>query len=160
MSDVCDPMDYSASGFPVLHHLLEEFAQTHVHWISDAIQPSHPLASFFHLQSSIFPRIRAFSNELALPIRWPKYWSFSSSISPSMGYLELISDWLDLFTVQGPSRVFPTTQCWVSILQSSATFMVQFSHSHMTTAKTIGLTRRPFVSYIMFLLFKWCLGLS
>ena len=147
------PHGLHTRGFPVLHHLLEKFAQTHIHSISDAIQPSHPLASFFLLQASICPRIRAFSNELALrnwpdlAWWWPKYWSFSSSISPFMGYLELISDCFDFFAVQGLSRVFPTTKFWASILQCSE-FMVQFSHSYMTTGKTIGLTRWTFVSNV------------
>ena len=78
---LCDPIDCSTPGFPVLHHLLE-FAQTHVHCVGDAIQPSHPLSPssppVLHLSS-----IRVFSNDLALCIRWPKYWSFSISISPS-----------------------------------------------------------------------------
>ena len=92
----CYPMDCSTPGFPVLHHLLE-LAQTHVHWISDAIQPSHPLFPLL-LLPSIFPSIRVFSSESALSIRWPKYWSFSFSISPSNEYWVLISfkiDWLD-----------------------------------------------------------------
>ena len=98
---VCDPMGCSTPGLPV-HHQLWEFTQTHVHWVGDAIQPSvlcHPLL----LPPSIFPSIRVFSNELALCIRWPKYWSFSFSISPSNEYSGLISftmDWLDLLSVQ------------------------------------------------------------
>ena len=93
-------MDCSTPGFPVLHYLLE-FGQTHVHWVDDAIQLSHPLSPPSFLPS-ICPSIRVFSNELALCIRWPKYWSFS--ISPSSEYLGLISfrvDWFDLFAVQG-----------------------------------------------------------
>ena len=77
---LCDPMDCSTPGFPV-HHQLPELAQIHVHRIGDAIQPSHPLS--FPLLPSIFPNIRIFSNESVLHIRWPKYWSFSFSISPS-----------------------------------------------------------------------------
>ena len=95
-------MDCSKLGFPV-HHQLLELAQTHVHWVNDAIQPSHPLLSpsplAFNLSS-----IRVFSNELVLPIRWPKYWSFSFSISPSNDYSRLISfrmDWLTLLPLQG-----------------------------------------------------------
>ena len=88
-----DPMDCSTPGFPVLHYL-PEFSQTHVHWIGDAIQPSHPLLSpspptfnsFDSYNSNIFPSIRVFSNESALLIRWSKYWSFSFSISPSNEY--------------------------------------------------------------------------
>ena len=97
----CDPMDYSRPGFPVLHHL-PELAQTHVHWVSDAIQPSHPLLSAspdFNLSPH-----QGFSNESALHIKWLKYWSFSFSISPSSEYSRLISfriDWFDLLAVQG-----------------------------------------------------------
>ena len=94
---LCDPMDCSIPGSPVLHHLLE-LAQTHVHWGGDAIQPSHPLL----LLPPIFPSIRVFSNESALRIRWPKYQS--CSISPSNEYSGLISfriDWFDLLAVQG-----------------------------------------------------------
>ena len=80
-----DPMDCSIPGLPV-HHQLLEFTQTHVHWVGDAIQPSHPLSPL--LPSSIFPSIRVFSNESVLCIRWPKYWSFS--ISPSNEYSGLI----------------------------------------------------------------------
>ena len=99
---LCSPMDCSTPGFPVLHHLLE-FAQIHVHWVSDSIQPSHPLSSpsppAFNLSQH-----QVFSNESVLCIRWPKYWAFSFSISPSNEYSGLISfriDWLDLLVVQG-----------------------------------------------------------
>ena len=85
---LCDPMDCSMPGLPV-HHQTLEFIQTHVHWVSDAIQLSHPLSSPSLLLPSIFPSIRVFSNESVLPIRWPKYWSFS--ISPSSEYSGLIS---------------------------------------------------------------------
>ena len=98
----CNPMDCSMPGFPVLHHLAE-LAQTHVHRVSDAIQPSHPLLSPSPLPS-IFPSIRVSSNELTDSIRWPKYWNFSFTVSPSNEYSELISfriDWLDLLAVQG-----------------------------------------------------------
>ena len=96
-----DPMDCSIPGLPVLHQLLE-FIQTDVHGASDAIQPSHPLSSTspaFNLSS-----IRVFSSQSVLHIRWPKYWSFSFSISPSSEYSRLLSfrmDWLDLLAVQG-----------------------------------------------------------
>ena len=89
-------------GFPVHHQLLEP-TQTHVHFVGDAIQPSHPLSTLL-LPPSNFPSIRVFSNESVLHIRWSKYWSFSFSISPSNEYSELISfrmDWLDLLAVQG-----------------------------------------------------------
>ena len=84
---LCDPMDWSTFGFPALCHPLE-LAQTHVHWVSDAIQPLH-LSS--PSPTSVFPSIRVFSNELVLHIRWPKYWSFSVGISPSNEYSRLIS---------------------------------------------------------------------
>ena len=99
---LCDPMDCSMPGLSV-HHQLQEFAQTHVHWVSDAIQPSHPLL-FLLLLLSTFPSIRIFFNESVLYIGWPKYWSFIFSISPFNEYLGLISfrmDWLDLLAVQG-----------------------------------------------------------
>ena len=111
---LCNPMDFSMPGFPVLYHL-PELAQTPVHWVGDAIQPSHPLSSpssAFNLCQNLslqsFPRV--FSNESVLRIRWPKYWSFSFSFSPSNEYSGLISfrmDWLDLLAVQEPS---PTPQ--------------------------------------------------
>ena len=96
-----DPMNRSTPGLPV-HHQLPEFTQTHVLRVSDAIQPSHPLLSPL-LLPSIFPSIRVFSNELALHIRWPKYWSFNFNISPSNEHPGLISfrmDWLDLLLLQ------------------------------------------------------------
>ena len=99
---LCDPMNRSMPGLPV-HHQLPEFTQTHVHRVSDAIQPSHPLLSP-PLPAPIPPSIRVFSSESALGMRWPKYWSFSFSISPSKEHPGLISfrtDWLDLLAVQG-----------------------------------------------------------
>ena len=83
-------MDCSTPDFPV-HHQLLELAQTHIHWVSDAIQPSHPLSSPSPPWSQPFPASRSFQNELALCISWPKYWSFSFSISPSNEHSELIS---------------------------------------------------------------------
>ena len=102
-----DPMDCSMSGFPV-HHQLPELAQTYVYQVSDTFQTSHPLLS--HSPNSIFPSIRVFANESVLHIRWPKYWSFSFSISPSNEYSGLISIRMvcfDLLAVQEPS---PTPQ--------------------------------------------------
>ena len=99
---LCDPMNRSTPGVPV-HHQLPEFTQTHVHRVSDAIQPSHPLLSPSPLPP-IPLSIRVFSNESTLNIRWPKYWSFSFSICPSSEHQGLISftmDWLDLLAVQG-----------------------------------------------------------
>ena len=121
---VCKPMDCSFPGLPILHHLLEP-AQTHIHWVSDAIQPSHPLSS----PSSSLPSIRVFFNESALHIRWPKYWSFSFSISPSNEYSGLISfriGWFDLLAVQGTLRsLLQHHSSKASILQHSAFFRVQ-----------------------------------
>ena len=138
---VCGPMDCSIPGFPV-HHQLPELAQTHVHWVGDAIQPSHPCCPFLFLPS-IFPSIRVFSNESALPIRWPKYWSFSFSISPSNEYSGLISfriSWFDLLEVQGTLKsLLQHHSSKASIHQHSAFFMVQLSHLYMTTGKTIPL---------------------
>ena len=102
-----NPLNCSTSGFSVLHHLLK-FAQTHVHWVCDAIQPSH-LCHPLLLLPSIFPSITVFSNKSALHIMWPKQWSFSFSICPSGEYSGLISfriDWFDFLPVKGLSRVF------------------------------------------------------
>ena len=102
---LCDPMNRSTSGLCV-HHQLPESTQTHVHRVGDAVQPCHPLSPPL-LLLSIFPSIRVFSNESALCIRWPKYWSFSFSISPSNEHPGLISfrmDWLGLLAVQGDSQ--------------------------------------------------------
>ena len=86
---LCSPMDCSTPGFPVLYHL-PEFVQTHFHWVGDAIQPSHSLSSPSPL-APVLPSIKVFSNESVVCIRWPKYWSFSISISPSNEYTELSS---------------------------------------------------------------------
>ena len=121
---LCDPMDCSTPGFPVLHYL-SEFAQTHVHWVHDAIQPSHPQLPLLLL--SIFPSIRVFFNELALRIKWPQHWSFS--ISPSNEYSGLISfriDWFDVLPVQGTLKsLLQHHGSKASIPQHSAFFMVQ-----------------------------------
>jgi len=105
---------------------------------------------------SIFPSIRVFSNESALCIRWPNYWSFSFSISPSNEYSGLISfrmDWLDLLAVQGTlKRLLQHHSSKASILWHSAFFIVQLSYPYMTTWKTIALTRQTFVGKVMFLL--------
>ena len=125
---LCHSMDCSSPGFPV-HHQLLELAQTHVHQVSDAIQPSHPLLS---LLPSIFPSIRVLSSESVLCIRWPKYCSFSFSISPSNEYSVLISfrmDWFDLLAVQGTLKsLLHHHNSKVSVLQHSAFFIVQLSH--------------------------------
>ena len=148
-------MDCSTPSLPV-HHQLPEFAQTHVHWVGNAIQPSHPLCPL--LLPSVFPSIRVFSNESVLHIRWPKYWSFSFSISPSNEYLGLMSfrmDWLDLLAVQGTLKsLLQHHSSKASVLQRSAFFIIQLSHPYMTTGKTIALTIRPFVGKVMSLLFN------
>ena len=125
-------MDCSCSrpGFPV-HHQLPELAQTHVHRVDDAIQPSHPLLSLL-LLPSIFPRIRVFSNESVLRIRWPKYWrSFSVRIGPSNEYSGLISfriDWFDLPAVQW--TMSSSNSCFLTCIQISqeAGQVVWYSH--------------------------------
>ena len=110
------------------------------------------------LLPSIFPSIRVFSNESLIPIRWPKYWSFSFSTSPSNEYSGLISfrmDWLDLLTVQGTLRsLLQHHSSKASILQPSAFFMVHLSHLYMTTGKTIDLTRQTFVGKVMSFVFS------
>ena len=112
----------------------------------------------FLLLPSIPPSIRVFSNESTLHMRWPKYWSFSFSISPSNEYPGLISfrmDWLDLLAVQGTLKShLEHHSSKASILLCSAFFTVQLSHPHMTTGKTIALTRRTFVGKVMSLLFN------
>ena len=146
---LCDPRDYSPLGFPVHHQLLE--------LVGDAIQPSPPLL-FRLLPPSFFPSSRVFSSESVLPIRWQKYWNFSFNISPSSEYSGLISpriDWFDLLAVQGTLKsLLQHHSSKASILWHSAFFMVQLSHPHMTTGKTIALTRRTFLSKVMCLLFN------
>ena len=118
----------------IVHHQLPELSQTHVHRVADAIQPSHPLSSPSP-PAFIFPSIRIFSSESVLCIRWPKYWSFSFSISPSSEYSGLISfrmDWLDLLAVQGTLKHHSPK---ASVLQCSAFFMVQISHPYMILEK-------------------------
>ena len=149
-------MNCSTPGLPV-HHQLPEFTQTHVHRVSDAI--SHLiLCRPLLLLPPIPPSIRVFSNESTLHIRWPKYWSFSFSISPSNEYSGLMSfrmDWLDLLAVQGTLKSLiqhHSSKAW--ILQRSAFFIVQLSHPYMTTGKTIALTRWVFVDKVMSLVFN------
>ena len=113
----------------------------------------HPLI----LLPSIFPSIRVFSNESVLRIKWPKYWSFSFSISPSNGYSGLISfrmDWLALLAVQGTLKSLLQHHCSKALVLHSAFFIVQLSHPYMTTGKTIALTRRTFFGKVTSLLFN------
>ena len=133
-------MDCNTPGFPELYYL-PEFAQTHAQWINDA--SNHLLCHPFLLLTSIFPNIRAFSNESTVLICWSKYWSFIFSISPSNEYLGLMFfriDWFDL-VVQGILKsLLQHHSSKASILQRSAFFMVQLSYSYMTTGKTIDLS--------------------
>ena len=153
---LCNPRDCSTPGFPVLHHLLE-LAQTHVYQVGDAIQTSHPLSSPSPPAFNLSQR-QIFSNESALHMMWPKYWSFSFNISPSNEHRGLISfriDWLDLLAVQGTLKnLLQHHSSKASILGHSPFFMVQLSHPYMTTGKTIALTKRTFVGKVMSLLFN------
>ena len=153
---LCDPMDCSTPDL-LVHHQLPKFAQTHVHWVSDAIQPSHPLLSpsppAFNLSN-----VWVFSNKPALRIRWPKYWSFSLNISSSNehpGLTSLRMDLLDLLAVPGALKSLLQHQSSeTSILWRSAFFIVQLSHPYMNTGKTIVLTRWTFIDKVMSLLFN------
>ena len=158
---LCHPMDCSMPGFPVHHKLLElTINHVHVHWVSDAIKPSHPLSSLF-LLPSIFTSSRVFSNESVLHIRWPKYWSFSFNISPYNEHSGLISfrmDWLDLLADQGTLKsLLQHCSSKASTLLHSAFFIVQISHPYITTGKTIALTRWTFVGKVILIC---CLGWS
>ena len=133
---LCHTMDYSTSGFPV-HHQLPELTQTYVHWVGDAIQPSHPLPSpsppAFNLSQDQGLFYQAFG------IRWPNYWSFTFNISPSKEYSGPTSfriDWLDLLAVQETLKsLLQHHSSKASILQHSTSFIVRLSHPYMTTGK-------------------------
>ena len=151
---LCNPINRSTPGLPV-HHQLPEFTQTHVHRVSDAIQPSHPLSS----PSPPAPnpsQHQSLSNESTLHMRWPKYWSFSFSIITSKeipGLISFTMDWLDLLAVQGTLKsLLQHHSSKASILRCSAFYTVQLSHPYMTTGKTIALTKRTFVGKVMSLL--------
>ena len=126
----------------------------------ESVMPSKHIILCRHLlfPPSIFPSIKGFSNESALCIRWPKYWSFSFSISPSNEHPGLISfrvDWLDLLAIKGTLKsLLQHHSSKASILQRLAFFIVQLSHPYMTTGKTIALTRQTFVGKVMSLLFN------
>ena len=137
---LCDTVDLSMPGLPV-HYQLPELDQTHVHRVSDAIQPiSSSAVPFFSCLQSFLA-----SSESLFCIRWPKYWSFSFNISPSNEHPRLISfrmDWLDLLAVQGTLKsLLQHHSSKASILWHSAFFIVQLSHPYMTTGKIIALTR-------------------
>jgi len=147
-------MDCSTPGLPV-DHQLPEFTQTHIHRVGDAIQTSHPLLSpsppAFNLSQH-----QVFSDDSVF--RWPKYWSFSFSISPSNEHPGLISfrmDWLDLLAVQGTLKILlQHHSSKASILLRSAFFIAQLSHPYITTGKITALTRQTFVGKAMSLLFN------
>ena len=144
---LCDSMNCSTRGFPVLHYLLE-FSQTHVHWVGDDIQPSHPLLP-------LYPPVLNLSQNQSL-FQWvssshqvAKYWSFRFSISPSNEYSGLISfrtDWFDL-AVQGSLQQHRSLKAW--IIRHSVFFIVQLLHPYMTTGKTIALARWTFVDKVV-----------
>jgi len=152
---LCDPMDCSTPGFPVLHQL-PGLAQTHVHRVGDAIQQSHPLLCPSPPTFNLSHHQGLF--QWVLRIRWPKYWSFSFSISPSNEHSGLIffrTDWLDFPVVQGTLKsLLQHHSSKASILWHSAFFMVQLSHPYMTTGKTLTLTWWTFVGKVMSLLFN------
>ena len=154
-------MDCGTPGFTVHHQWtpneLLKLTQTHVHWVGDIIQPSHPLSSPSPPAFSLSQH-QGLCNQSVLHIRWPNYWSFSFSISPSNEYSGLTScriDWFDLLAVQGPlKRLLQHHSSKASTLQHSAFFIVQLSHPYMTPGKTIALTRWTFADKVMSLLFN------
>ena len=154
-------MDCSTPGLPVHHQLMSLLKFMFI----ESVMPSNHLILCrpLLLPPSIFPNIRVFSNESVLHIRWPKYWSFSCSISPSNEYSGLISftmDWLDLLVAQGTLKsLLQHHSSKASTLPHSAFFIVQLSHPYVTTGKTIALTRQTFVGKVMSLLFNMLSGL-
>ena len=153
---LCDPMDCSTPGLPV-HHQLWEFAQTHVHWVGDAIQPSHLLSSRYPpaFNLSQHQELYKWVNSLH---QWSKYWSFTFSISPFNEYSGLVSfriAWFNLLEVQGILKsLLKHHSLKGSILQCSAFFIVQFPHPYMTIRKTIALTIWTFAGKVMSLIFN------
>ena len=149
-------MNCSRPGLPV-HHKLPEFTQTHVQRVGDAIQPSHPLLSPSPPAPSPSQHQGLFQ-QVNSSMRWPKFWSFSFSISPSSEHPGLISfrmDWVDLLAVQGTLKsLLQHHSSKASIFRCSAFFTVQLSHPYMTTGKTIALNRRTVVGKVMSLLFN------
>ena len=154
----CDPTDCSTPGFPV-HHQLLEFTQTHVHRVGAAIQPSHPLSSFL----TPFPpalnlsQHQGLSKWVSSSLRWPKYWNFCFSISPSNEYSGLISfkmDWLDLLAVQGTLKSLLHHHSSKAAILRSAFFIDHLSHPYMAAGKTTALTKWTFVGKVMSLLFN------
>ena len=155
---LCDPIDFSMPGLPV-HHQLPELAQAHIYPVSDAIQPFHPLSS----PSIPTSRLQSFPASVSFPksqffTSGGQSIGVSASISPSNEYSGLVSfriDWLDLLLVQGTLKsLLQHHSSKASILWRSVFFIVQFSHPHMTTGKTIALIRWTFVGKVMSLLFN------
>ena len=150
---LCNPMDCSRSGFPVLHYLLG-LAQTQVHWVSDA---NHLILCHRRfLLSSNFPSIRVFSNESILHISWPKYWSFSIHLSNEYsGLISFRIGWFDCLAVQGTLKILlQHHNLKASVLQLLIFFMVQPSHAYMATGKILVFTTWTFVGKVMSLLFN------
>ena len=153
----CDPLNCTTPGFPVLHHLPELLKLLS----TESMMPSNHLILCrpVLLLPSVFLTIRIFANESTVPIRSPKYWRFCFSISPSNEYSGLISfriDWFDLLEVQGTLKsLLHHHSSKASVLWSSTFFMVQLSHSYMTTGETIAMTIWIFVGSVMSLLFKY-----
>ena len=150
---LCDPMDCSTPGFPV-HQQLPELTQAHVHWVGDAIQPSHPLSSPSPSSLQSFPASGSFQmSQLFTSGGQSIGVSASASVIPNSGLISFRMDWLDLLVVQGtPKSLFQHHSSKASILWCSAFFVVQLSHPYMTTGKTVALTRRTFVGKVMPLL--------
>ena len=152
---LCNPMDCSTPGFPVLHYL-PELVQTHVHWVADVIHSSHSLSSPTPPAFSLSQHQGFFFQWLSPSLGWPKFWSFSFNISPSNEYSGLISFRIDsglILQPKGLSSLVPNHSSKASILWCSAFFMVQLSHSKMP-GKIIALTIWTFVSKVMSLLFN------
>ena len=149
-------MDCSTPGL-LVHNQLLESTQTHVHWVSDAIQLSHPLSSPSPPALNL-PQHQGIFKESALCLRWPKYWNFSLSISPSNEHRGLITfrmDWLDLLAIQGTLKsLLQHHSSKTSTIRPSVFFTVQLSHPYMATGKTIVLTRVTFVGKVVFLIFN------
>ena len=154
---LCDPMDCSTLGFPV-HHQLPELAQTHVHQVGDAVQPSHPLSSPSPPDFNLSQHQGFFSMSQFFTSSGQSVGVSASAISPSNEYSGLISfrmDLFDLLAIQGTLKsLLQHHSSKASILLCSAFFMVQLSHPHMTTGETIALTRRTLVGKVMSLLFN------
>ena len=154
----CDPTDCDPTAHQASLSITNSWSLLKLMSIESVMPSNHLILCHLLLPPSVFPSIRIFSYESVLRIRWPKYWSFSFSISPSNEYSGPISfrmDWLDLFAVQGTLKsLLQHHSSKASILQCSAFFIVQLSHPYMTTGKMIALTRWTFVGKVMSLLFN------